>query len=125
VTTPYVNEEIEGNMHDKADAIQALYQKVGIPVIVVTNTGQYCIQVRLPEGLQPISDSLEVKTDENEKVSWLPFSFTNTSWRQWPKGDTIGSCIQRLDEVYGLKVPIIVFAYDKAARSISYRSKER
>lgn len=94
---PFVN--VPGySLKDKASAVQFVYSERGQDLIVITYSGGGKISLKLPN---------EDWDDETYRKS------------------LIGNLLNDIDNKYGLDMPVIVFAYTKMCRGISYRSDKR
>ena len=92
---PRVN--ASNNITEKATAVQEIYKRKGIDVTVITFSGR----------------GISIKTP-------------NKKWdhERWEKS-LIGDALKDIDEQYSLKMPVIIFAWTKMRRGISFRSADR
>jgi hypothetical protein len=88
---------VRGNLTEKAESVQKLYQLKGINVSVLTISGRG-ISVKFPG-----------ETWEHE------------SWRNSELTDTL----EYIDDTFGLCMPVIIFGYTKMCRGTSFRSSRR
>ncbi len=120
VSSPHVY--ADNNISDKAEKVQALYQKEDIPLIVVSIFGKG-IKILLPPGLDAIGEIPDLPEDSKMADGWQ-FSLASTEFQYW-RNNLIGDLLNCLDAVFGLSVPIFVFGYTKMRRGISFRSDKR
>ena len=92
---PRVN--ASNNITEKATAVQEIYKRKGIDVTVITFSGR----------------GISIKTPNEE---W--------DHERWEKS-LIGDALKDIDEQYSLKMPVIIYAYTKMRRGISFRSADR
>ena len=120
VSSPRVHKE--DNIREKAEAVQAMYLKKGVPLIAVTIDGTG-IHAQLPQGLQARCDIPDLPEDSKTPDDWI-FSLTSSKWQKW-RNNLIGDLLNCFDAVFGLSVRIFVFGYTKMRRGISFRSDKR
>ena len=96
ISCPYVT--VEGkNLKTKASAIQELYRRQGVDIVVITFSGKG-ISIKLP----------------------------NEEWDEtYGKTSLIGTVLNEIDSKYGLETPVAIFGYTKMCRGISFRSNKR
>lgn len=88
---------VRGNLTEKAESVQKLYQLQGIDVSVLTISGRG-ISVKFP-------------CKKWDSVSW--------------SASLISDALEYIDDTYGLSMPVIIFGYTKMCRGTSFRSSRR
>ena len=88
---------VRGNLTEKAESVQKLYQRKGIDVSVLTISGRG-ISVKLPGAMW-------------DHESWSNKELTDT--------------LDYIDDTFGLSIPVIIFGYTKMCRGTSFRSSRR
>lgn len=88
---------VRGNLTEKAESVQKLYQRKGINVSVLTISGRG-ISVKLPGAMW-------------DHESWSNKELTDT--------------LDYIDDTFGLSIPVIIFGYTKMCRGTSFRSSRR
>lgn len=114
-------------LKDKANGVQKLYRKRGKLLIVITFSGSG-IYVKFPVEIDPI-DSQSIDDEESEEESSESIDDEQSEgksgeWRKW-HNSVIGTLLQYIDDKCGLVVPVLIVAYTKMCRGISFRSDGR